>query len=72
MKLRHIHPGDSVDVQSDKYFNNPGFRQDMEDMGVEITPVDINNAFVPVKGEAGNLARTQENIRKRFRLGGDE
>jgi hypothetical protein len=62
-----------LDMESDTYFNKPGKVEHMEkDWEVDVQPVDINNAFVPVKGEAGNLARTQENIRKRFRLGGDE
>jgi hypothetical protein len=36
------------------------------------TPVDANNAFVGLKGESNVLEKTQENIRKRFNLGGEE
>ena len=69
--MKHLQPGDSVDVQSDKYFNDEGFRDKMDAMGVDITPVDVNYGFVGVKGESDILGKTQDNIRKRFQLGGE-
>ena len=59
-----------VDVSSDKYFNDCDFVEEHPYM--DMTPVDINNAFVPIKGEAGNLDKTQANIRRRFNLGGED
>ncbi len=59
-----------VDVSSDKLFNDPDFAA--EHPWMDPIPVDINNAFVPIKGEAGNLAKTQANIRRRFQLGGED
>jgi hypothetical protein len=60
-----------VEVESDKFFNNPDFVEHVSEWG-DPQPVDINNAFVPIKGDAGNLAKTQENIRRRFNLGGEK
>ena len=60
-----------VEVESDKFFNDPDFADHMGKFG-DVQPVDINNAFVPIKGDAGNLAKTQENIRRRFNLGGEK
>ena len=57
------------DVDSNFYFNNPDKIKEMETY-CDVTPVDMNGAFVPVKGE-DNLKKTQENIRRRFDLGGE-
>ena len=60
----------TVDVSSDKYFNDADFKDHFG--GCDVVPVDINNAFVGVKGEAGILEKTEANIRRRFNLGGED
>jgi hypothetical protein len=66
--MKHDHP---IELESDTFFNKPEKVEHMQEMGCDVIPVDINNAFVAVKGEAGNLAKTQANIRRRFNLGGE-
>lgn len=59
-------------MKSDKYLNDSEHVKEMEDMGCDVVPVDLNNAFVPVdKNNPENLSETEENIGDRFSLGGD-
>ena len=59
------------DIESDFFFNHPDEIDEMKEWS-NPKPVDLNNAFVPVKGDSGNLQKTQENIRRRFKLGGED
>lgn len=62
-----------IDISSDKYLNDPDFAKKFESFGAQVDPVDINNAFVPVnKDAADNFAKSQANIRRRFRLEDDD
>ncbi len=56
-------------MPSDKYLNNPDHVKEMEDMGCEVDPVDLNGHFVPVKKfDSENLKETEESISEDFSL----
>ena len=63
---------DIVELESDTFFNKPDKVENIKHWAGDVQPVDINNAFVPIKGEVGNLSKTQANIRRRFNLGGED
>ena len=60
---------DVVYVNSDRYFNGSNRVGILEDMGIEVQPVDVFGGFVPQNKSLSNLKKTEQAIRERFDLG---
>ncbi len=56
-------------VKTEKYMANRDHYDEMDKMGFEVYPVDLNDAYVAVdKHAAKNLEETEENLQERFNL----
>ena len=59
-------------VKVDEYLKDRKHFKEMEDMGFEVEPVDMNGAYVPLdKNSSDNLQEVQQTTRDRFGLGGE-